>query len=206
MTNYVEELEVEALIAAPGCPETLVERMLRQSAVDFYRESKAWRITTEVAPVIKGSREVELELLSGTQLVSVYWAKLDGERLDLISSVKLEDHVGRPSGVAIDGLTRSVLLNCIPRDSYLRNGLTARVALAPLSTTSDLPDELYSSHRDGILYGAISRLLAMPNVAWANLNDAQVYAGMAANVRAAARREADSMQAPVVRKVRYGGI
>ena len=206
MTAYVEELSVEALIAAPGCPETLVERMLRQSAVDFYRESKAWRVTTEVSPVIAGIREVELELPSGTQLASVYWAKLDNKKLDLISSVHLDDRADTPTGLAIEGLSNTVLLNCPPRDSYLRNGLVARVAVMPLSTLDVLPDELYASHRDGILYGAITRLLAMPNVAWGSLQDAQTYAGMAAMVKSAARREAESLQAPVARKVRYGGI
>lgn len=206
MTAYVEELSVEALIAAPGCPETLVERMLRQAAVDFYRDSKAWRVTTEVAPVIAGIREVELELPGGTQLASVYWAKLDGKKLDLISSIHLEDETGTPRGLALDGLSSTVQLNCIPRDTYLRNGVVARVAVMPLFSTDDIPEDLYSSHRDGILYGAITRLLAMPNVAWGSLKDAQTYAGMAAMAKNSARREAESLQAPVVRKVRYGGI
>lgn len=206
MTNYVEELEVEALIAAPGCPETLVRRMLRQSAVDFYRETKAWRVTTDVAPVIKGDREVELDIPANTQLVMLYWAKLADDALDLISSQQLSPREGRPTALAVDGLAKTVLLDVIPRDSYLRNGLVARVALAPTVELDDLPAELYSAHRDGILYGAITRLLAMPNVAWGNLQDAQTYAGMAANVKYSAKREAESLQAPVVRKVRYGGI
>ena len=206
MTNYVEELEVEALIAAPGCPETLVRRMLRQSAVDFYRETKAWRVTTEVAPVIKGNREVELDIPANTQLVMLYWARLADNPLELISSHRLLPHEGRPTALAVDGLGKTVLLDVIPRDSYLRNGLVARVALTPTAGLNDWPAELYSAHRDGILYGAITRLLAMPNVAWGNLQDAQVYAGMAGTAKHSAKREAESLQAPVVRKVRYGGI
>ena len=206
MTNYVEELEVEALIAAPGCPETLVRRMLRQSAVDFYRETKAWRVTTEVAPVIKGNREVELDIPANTSMVMLFWAKLNGEQLQLISSQHLTGLVGRPVAIAIDGPGRTVQLDKVPEDSFLRNGLVARVAVAPTAALNDLPDELYAAHRDGILYGAITRLLAMPNVAWGNLLDAQVYAQMAEAVKRGARREAESLQAPVARKVRYGGI
>ena len=206
MTNYVEELEVEALIAAPGCPETLVRRMLRQSAVDFYRETKAWRVTTEVAPVIKGNREVELDIPANTSMVMLFWAKLNGEQLQLISSQHLTGLVGRPVAIAIDGPGRTVQLDKVPEDSFLRNGLVARVAVAPTAALNDLPDELYAAHRDGILYGAITRLLAMPNVAWGNLLDAQVYAQMGEAVKRGARREAESLQAPVARKVRYGGI
>ena len=206
MINYVEELEVEALIAAPGCPETLVQRMLRQSAADFYRDTKAWRTTTEAAPIIRGVREVELDIPANTSMVMLFWAKLNGEQLQLISSQHLTGLVGRPVAIAIDGPGRTVQLDKVPEDSFLRNGLVARVAVAPTAALNDLPDELYAAHRDGILYGAVSRLLAMPNVAWGNLLDAQVYGGMASTAKHIAKREAESLQAPVVRKVRYGGI
>lgn len=206
MTDYVAELEVEALIAAPGCPETLVQRMLRQSASEFYRDTKAWRVTTEVSPVIRGIREVELDIPANTQLVMVYWARLDGEIIQLISPRNILEADGKPRAIAIDGFSRVVQLDKRPDESMLRNGLVARVALAPSTSLLELPDELYQAHRDGILYGAVSRLLAMPNVAWANLQDAQVYAGMAAAVKHSAKREAESLQAPVVRKVSYGGI
>jgi hypothetical protein len=206
MTAYVEDLLTEALISAPGCPETLVERMLRQSAVDFYRDSKAWRVTTDVSPVIQGVREVELEVPSGTQVVTVFWVKLDGKVLSAASLRNLREYAGTPQAFAVDGLTGRLQLDVLPEQSYLRNGLIAHMALMPRTELTDLPSELYAAHRDGILYGAIARLLAMPNVAWSSLNDAQTYAGMASAIKMAARREADSLQAPVARKVRYGGI
>lgn len=206
MTAYVEPLLVEALIAAPGCPETIVERMLRQSLVDFYRETHAWRFTTDVSPVIRGRNTVDLDLPASTLASRVYWVRLDGKQLTAISPRNVTQGRGTPKGYALDGITRTLLLDVTPEETFGRNGLVANVALLPLPDIEEIPDELYSIHRDGILYGAVARLLAMPNVSWSSLQDAQVYAAMASGVKQSAKREAESLQAPVVRKVRYGGI
>jgi len=206
MTAYVEPLLVEALISAPGCPETIVERMLRQAMVDFYRETDAWRYTTDIAAVIRNRGEVEVDLPANTLIRRVYWARLDGKPLMAVSPRNVGTDTGVPRGYAINGLTRTLRLDPIPEQTYLRNGLEVNVSLLPLPELDDLPDELYAIHRDGILYGAVARLLAMPNVSWSSLQDAQVYAAMASGVKQSAKREAESLQAPVVRKVRYGGI
>lgn len=206
MTNYVEELLVEALIGAPGCPEPLVERMLRSAMVDFYRASQAWRFTSDNTPVIKGIREVELELPAGTYAGRVFWVRLDGRDLRAVSTRSLATTTGVPRGYALDGVTRTLQLDVLPQENYLRNGLVANVAVLPMAELDTLPDELYAFHRDGILYGALTKLLAMPNVAWGDMQGAATYAGMAAVIQNEARREANSLQAPVARKVRYGGI
>lgn len=206
MSLYVEELSTECLISVPGCPEPIIERMLRSAMVEFYRDTQAWRLTTDPAPVRAGMREVEIDLPADTFITRVFWAKLDGELLTAISPRDLLNREGMPRAYSIDGLTRSVQLDVIPQDTYLRNGVTMNVALLPLPTLNDLDDTMFAIHRDGILYGALAKLLAMPNVPWTSLNDAGTYAAMAAGIRHEARRQADSLQAPVARKVRYGGI
>lgn len=206
MTAYVEELLVEVLIGAQGCPEPMVERHLRSAMVDFYRDSCAWRYTTESVAVIQGSREVELELPADTTVRRLYWATLDDKPLRAVAARSLRNQEGTPEGYAIDGVSRVLLLDKKPTESYILNGLVANVALLPLTSLDELPDELFMQHRDGIVYGALAKLLAMPNVAWGDLNAAATYASMANGQKIAAQRQADSQQAPVVRKVRYGGI
>jgi hypothetical protein len=206
MANYVQELLVEALIAAPGCPEPLVERLLRSAATDFYGATKAWRHTTETAAVIRGRTLVELELPANTRMARLFWAKLDGEVLKAVSERNLRAGAGVPRGYAVLSSGRELQLDATPEQNYIRNGLVAHVALVPTNALNDLPDELLAAHRDGILYGALTKLLAMPNVAWGDLQAAGTYAGMAAAAQHEARREAEASQAPVARKVRYGGI
>lgn len=206
MTAYVDELLVEALIAAPGCPETIVERMLRSSMVSFYQDTKAWRLTTDVSPVIRGRREVELDLPTDTFANSVYWVRLDDRLIPAISPSKVRADMGTPMAYAIDGVSKVLLMDVIPEASYLRNGVVANVSLLPTPSLVDIPDELYAIHKDGILYGAIARLLAMPNVSWGSLNAASTFFSMAEANKFEARRQAAAMQAPITRVVSYGGI
>lgn len=206
MTAYVDELIAEALISAPGCPETVVERMLRTACVAFYRESNAWRITTEPSVVVKGNATVELDIESDVQPCRIFWAKLAGEPLAAVSPRSVSGRVGTPRGFAMAGFSREMQLDVIPERTYTRDGLVVHLAVAPVFERDELPDELYAAHRDGILYGAQARLLAMPNVSWGDLNRALAMGSLADAEKLKARREADGLQSSVVRKVRYGGL
>jgi len=204
--NYVEELLPEAMIEAQGCPEPLIVRHLRTAMVEFYRESKAWRFTTEPASVTAGDRVVELDLPTGTAVLRVYWAKLAGKVLQAVSPRNLRDVTARPTGYAINGITRVVHLDSVPDQSYILDGVEANVALLPLRSLEELPDELFDQHRDGILYGALAKLLMMRNVPWSDPQGAMNYQAMANGQMLQAQRQADSQQAPVIRVVKYGGI
>lgn len=206
MTAYIDELIAEALIAAPGCPETVVERMLRSTCVAFYRETFAWRLTTDPVTVIRGSATVELDLEPELLPCRIYWASLAGEQLTATTPQKLAGTPGTPRAYAFAGYSRELQLDHLPERTYTRDGLVASLAVAPTNRRDELPDDLFDAHRDGILYGAQARLLAMPNVAWGNLNQAMVLASLADAEKTKARREAQSLQAPVVRVVKYGGI
>lgn len=204
--NHIGALTLEALISAQGCPEALIERMLRSATADFYRDTKAWRFTTEPASVTAGDRLVELDLPTNTAVLRVYWAKLGDKVLTAVSPRSLRDMTTVPSGYAVDGISNVLQLDVLPDRSYILDGVVANVALVPTSALDELPDLLFDQHRDGILYGAVAKLLAMPNVPWADMAGAQNFMAMAGAVRTEARRQAESQQAPVARKVRYGGI
>lgn len=204
--HYVEELLAEALITAPGCPETLVERALRNAAGEFYRDSQAWRVTLDPAPVIVGQRIVDLDLPQYTHSVRVFWARLAGQPLKAISERNLSDRTGEPQGYALSGISRELRLDVLPARTYTRDGLEVHLAVAPTVELDELDDALFFSHRDGILYGAQRNLLLMPNVSWGNGNAAGAMAQLFEAAKFKARREAEAQQAAVVRTVRYGGL
>lgn len=204
--DYIDGLLAEALITAPGCPETVVERILRTSCVAFYRETNAWRVTTDPIPVIQGRREVELELPADTMACRVYWARLAGRDMRAISPRFIQSHQAPPGGYAFIGNQATFQMDTLPDRTYTRDGLEVHLSVAPTNRRNELPDDLYAAHRDGILYGTQARLLAMPNVSWGDLNTAMAMASLAESEKAKARREAESAQSPVARSVRYGGI
>ncbi|MFV1943483.1 hypothetical protein VPH49_21965 [Pseudomonas luteola] len=204
--NYVEDLLPETLIAAQGCPETIVERALRNSAFEFYRDSQSWRVVTDISPVIKGQRVVELELPADTVLVRLFWVKLDGKPLMAISDRNLSTDTGTPKGYAVSGVSHEIQMDVLPEATMTRNGVTAHMAVAPGTAADEIPDEMFLSHRSAILYGAIRYLLAIPNTPWSNLQDASVYGTLFNNEKIQAKRNAEAQQSAVVRKVRYGGL
>lgn len=202
--NFVEDLLPETLISAPGCPEIVVRRHIQSAARDFYRESCAWRHTTEAGSVTRGDPEVELEVPTGATVVRIYWAKLAGKQLRATSPRNLEDGAGEPSQYTFDTVTSAMRVGPTPVRSYILDGVVAHLALAPKG--EELPEALFETHRDGILYGAIAKLLVMPNTPWADLQAAANYAAMAGGLLNAARRQAESLRAPVVRVTKYGGL
>ena len=204
--NFVDALLTEAVITAPGCPETLVERALRVAATEFYRTSEAWRVTLDPAPVIRGRQEVELEFPAGTFPVRYFWARLAGRELAAISERRVSQVAGTPTAYAATNDSGVVFLDAVPQENYLRNGLVVHAAVAPTNAQADIPDSLFHVHRNGILYGAQRSLLAMPNVPWGDMNMALVYAQLTQQEMLQARRNAESRQSGVVRKTRYGGI
>lgn len=204
--NYVEELLAESLISAPGCPETVVERILRTACMGFYRETNAWRVTTDPMPVIEGIREVDLDIPRDTLPCRIYWARLAGKDLRAVSPRHLAEHKAPPKGYSFGGIPGVLQLETLPDRTYTRDGLQVSLAIAPTVELDELPDDLYFAHRDGILYATQARLMAMPNVPWGDLNGSMAMATLCEVEKTKAKREAEAMQAPVTRVVRYGGI
>lgn len=204
--NYVEELLAESLISAPGCPETVVERILRTACMVFYRETNAWRVQTDAMPVTEGIREVELDIPQDTLPCRIFWARLAGNDLRAVSPRHLLERKATPEGYSFGGIPGVLQLETLPERTYAHDGLVVSLAVTPTAKLEELPDELYFAHRDGILYATQARLMAMPNVPWGDLNGSMAMASLSELEKTKARREAEAMQAPVVRTVRYGGI
>lgn len=206
--SYVDELLPQVLPAAPGCLDITARRAIRTSAMEFYRDSEAWRYTTEGSAVIEGLKEVDLSLPAGTSLARVYWARLGNKDLKGVSErwIARDDQRGEPSEFAVVSGSRRLLVYPMPNQTNAVPGIVAHVALVPGLETDDINTELLSRHRMAIVYGAIRTLLATPGSPWTDVNLAMQYAGMYEQEKMMAKRIAQADQAPIARTVRYGGI
>ena len=205
--SYTELLLPEVLPAAPGCLDEVARRAIRAAAMEFFRDSTAWRHTTEGSAVIEGAREVELSLPRGTFIHRVFWARIGDRDLKGISERwASDDSRGIPREYSVPSGGRQLLLNPIPQKGEFVPGLIAHVALVPGFDSTDIPRNLLEKYRMGLVYGAIRNVLATPGAAWSDIRLAGEYGMMFETEKAHALRASNADNAPIVRKVRYGGL
>ena len=179
-------------LSAPGCPDVVVEDYLLQAAIDLCRRSFVWRETVQ---------EPVSPLDYPFQLSAPTWANV----------LKVLSIVG--AGVA-PGLEELTIRECDdrfvdwrtapgvpayyvndPRDTVMlvpiptaTTTFDITLAYEPTSTATNIPDALYTEHRDTIVAGALMRLCMMPGKDWSNpslalANRAMFEAGVSAASR-----------------------
>lgn len=206
--SYIQAIVNEVTPAAPGAIQPVVERAIRTAAIEFFRDSTAWRHTAEYGVVIEGQRSVGFSLPIGTSIVRVYWARFDNKDLRAVSLrwIARDDRRGEPEEYAVVTGTGEIQLYPIPLAMNANPGITSYMAVMPGFDTDDIPDVLVDRYRNALVQGAIRNLLIVPGSPWSDPALAQSYAYMFENEKAVARRMADADQAPVARAVRYGGL
>lgn len=204
MLNVTDAIFGDVLLAVPGAPDITVERAIARATRQFCSETHIWRHTTEVLPVIKGLREVDLDVPSGANILRPYWITLDAKPLLGISASRISTDEGKPTGYALTP-SGSLMLDCFPSDSYVANGIQAHMALAPKRGNVEVPDEL-EPFLDGIQALAESILLAMPNVDWRDRQGAADSAVLYAGYLTQAKRQGSQYNQSIHRTVKYGGV
>ena len=206
--GYVDQILPEVIPAAPGCPDEIARRAIRSAAMEFFRDSQVWRVTITGAAAIAGFREVSLPIPGGTFVQRVYWVRLSGRDLKGVSErwIGTDEVRGRPTEYAVPPGSKTLLLNPIPTTNELSPGLTAHLALVPGFDTVSIPEDLVERYRMALVHGGIRNVLATPGASWANTRLAGDYAHFFETAKTQARRAGDADNAPITRKVRYGGI
>lgn len=204
MIDLAEELLSDVLVVAPGCPDTMIEKVLSRSVRQFCSDTQAWRVTTSPQPVIKGLREVQLSPPANTTIFRPYWVTLKDKQLLGVSETKLVDREGTPTGyvLAPDGVLK---LDCLPRETIIQNGLTAHFSVVPNRGQAILPDEL-EHFVETVQTLATAYLLTMPGVEWRDRQAAGDMFSIYQSSLADARRYGQQFNQPVHRTVAYGGI
>jgi len=180
---------------APGAPDFLIERSVRDTAIDFCRRTGVYIPEPESVTVIKGVNEYEVTMPSGTELnyitdVFANQVKLQPVSYNfLLEKLGDETEQGTPRYYAQRDNT-SFFVAPIPSDTD-----TFRVlySVKPTSTSTSLPDAIAKEHQETITQGALYRLQMMPNQPFTN-------PGNASNNKVLYEREVGR----TVRQVKYG--
>lgn len=137
----------------PGCPEPLVEDVVRQTAIAFCRETKVWEEQLENVYPVAGITKYALNLPDETSVLSI------------ASAVQ-----GKTSTDEGESLTPTLnVFNALTFDSSMSpdNGpIEVRAILKPSEDSSGMPDRIGYGYDTAIIHGAIASLVVMPKKDW----------------------------------------
>lgn len=211
-------------IEAPGAPEPLIADVVMEAIQDFFQDSEVWRHTT--ATLLDWSTGVAFPTLTqGVELPA-------DTRLKRVDVVKYGS--GGASLRSLDFRTRQDWDSCVsdweqrtssspygwtndphggsPRivpgaDATQTGVLQVRSIVVPASTMTTIDDYFYEEFGDVWRYGALARLLKMPDRDWTDLALAGYYASKEkeGTKMAESRGQAEFGQ-PTQRTMAYGGL
>jgi len=206
-----DSLVKEVLPYVPGCPDTLVENHIRSATIDFAERSKAFVFDLDPITTVSGVYEYDFDAPTGTEVHQILWMTFDGNDMDPISPRSLElnftdwrDRTGRPN-VYLQKTPSTFWLVPVP-GSTLSNGILASVALKPTRTTSNIDTNFSNTYRDGIIYGALYRLLRIPQRDWSDPRAANEYFALFNEEVKQAELKARGGDLGVRRLVKYKGV
>lgn len=206
-----ESFMKDVLPYVPGCPDTVVENALRASSIELCEKAAVY--TRELDPIstVAGIHEYEFGQPVGTKVDKILWAIHDGEDLEAISPRGLEsqnpkwrDNTSTPKHF-IQQTPDIFWLVPVP-DTTKSNAVILNVSLKPSRTSNNISTQIADDYRDGIIFGALYRLLRMPARDWSDANAARDYAGLFAGTVQEAEIKARRADIGIGRKVAYSGV
>lgn len=153
-----------------GCPDYMIERAVRDSAIDFCKRTDVYMPEPEFITVIRGVNEYQVSLPTGTELnhiIDIYDDKLNLKAVsytELLSRLGDETGRGTPRYYAQRDNT-DFYVAPIPNDS---KSMRVLYSVKPTASSTSIPDTIGKEHRETIAHGALYRLQMMSGQAWTN--------------------------------------
>ena len=208
-----ESFMKDVLPYVPGCPDTVVENALRSASIELCEKASVY--TKELDPIttVAGVYEYEFNQPAGTKVDKIIWGIYDGKDLEAITPRGLESKKPKWRD-ANNTSTPEYFIQQSPDlfwlvpvpDTTKSGGIILNVALKPSRTSNNIATEIADDYRDGIVFGALYRLLRMPSRDWADPMAAADYAGMFRQTVEEAEIKARRADIGVGRRVSYAGV
>lgn len=143
-------------IHVPGCPDLIIETMLRQVAIEFCRETKIWEETLTAVYPVPGITRYSLDLPEGTKLISIVSTKQG--KTDSYDGIDLSPTVN------VFGL-----MTFEDEPDPTNGSIEVRAILQPSETATEIPDRIGLHYDTALIHGCIALLQSMPAKDWTNL-------------------------------------
>ena len=170
------DLNVYVRPEAQGAPDFIIERAVRDSAIDFCSRSDIYMPEPEFMTVIAGVNEYAVSLPSGTELNHIIDIFKNTTALkptsysELLHRLGDENTKGSPQYYAQRDNTDFYLAPIPAAAATIR----VMYSVKPTSTSSSIPDTVGKEHKELIAHGALYRLQMMSSQSWSNPNAAGV--------------------------------
>lgn len=173
----------EVLPEVPGCPDVTAERAIRDSAIEFFDATLAYKVDQGPVSLTPNVPTIDLSIPAGTRLVQLLRAQLGRRRLTAITREQLmtsgtawQTDVGMPTAV-VYGTDSSIRLLPIP-DRTPEEQLFLHFAVTPSRGSAQVSAALGERYFREIVAGAKSRLMLMLQKDWSNEKMGVAYRNM----------------------------
>lgn len=226
MATDLRDLRSELLRFAPEAPLSLVVDLLRESAREFFARSHAWRETFTI-PLVDGQAVYELLDENNASVAATHYNVTDSAfEIDVVSwhevsfneapiqkRTNADLHKRQPLSDrrfwAFSNPTKtSIMLHGTPTAAEDTELLTVTVSLRPaLNRRVITNDEMIELYKDGIVSGALARLLLLPRQPWTDKSLVPFYSQRFEDAILDADNRAQTQHSRhIVRTTRYGGL
>lgn len=176
MTVSFETFLPEVMPEVIGCPEQIVINAVRNATDEFCKATNIWKYTHDPMASIAGVAEYELDVPSHAQVASVLSVKqgdwmVEGKSEDWLNSAIHDWQDQESTSSAYYTFETPPVIRLVPYPSAtVANDIRVRVSLRPTPNASKTDSALYNEWHEVIAHGALSRLKAMTDKPWTDLN------------------------------------
>lgn len=194
-------------ISAREAPAMMLERVMLESARDFLRKSRVWRLAFK-GPVVIGAATYALTLPTGALAHDIISAKLETSNTLIeylrdagrayITSDKIIAGYGSQY-ITIEGNSKFTL---IP-DPILSEDIRLNVIMTLTRDATEIDDVLFEEYEEVLRDGALARLFEMPMESWSDVNLAMFHRNKYAAGTMAAKQRGEESGTPGVRTASF---
>lgn len=148
---------------APGCADPTAYMGIRQAAAEFCERTRLWRYESDFA--VTSSDTATVTTPSDSVLHEIELAQFGGVDLERTSTQYLDDRYNWRSG-DLTGPPQFITqtdMNAVRVVPWQAGTLTLHLYLKTAQDADELPDFMVDQYREIIAFGALSRILMVPN-------------------------------------------
>ena len=161
------DLTTEVVLELHGCPNLIIEPELKRSAIEFFNDTKTWRVSDSPA-LEAGESSVAVPLPTNTALVEVITVSYQGNPMTptTLEAVMMDPISGTSPCRFYE---QDSVIHLDPKPANLEDKtVDVLIAIKPNRASTELPDLIVDQYFDCISKGALARLTSMPEKPWTN--------------------------------------